>query len=97
MRAVVLADTHMKAASSRRLPDAVHAALRAADVVLHAGDVVTRDLLDQLATYAPVHAVLGNNDQALVGALPERLEIDLDGVRIAMVHDAGARTADPRV
>jgi putative phosphoesterase len=106
VRVVVLSDTHMAATSSRghatggrgfprRLPDALYAALRDADVVLHAGDVVTRDLLDELATYAPVHAVLGNNDHALVGALPETLELDLDGVRVAMVHDSGARKGRP--
>jgi hypothetical protein len=102
MRAVVLADTHMRPTPSRghagggrgfprRLPDALCRALRRADVVLHAGDVVTRELLDELASYAPVHAVLGNNDHTLVGLLPETLEVDLDGVPVAMVHDSGAR------
>src|SRR5262245_11362784 len=91
MRAVVIADTHIGGTRAHRLPDEVYAALRRADVVLHAGDVVTHELLDELATYAPVHAVLGNNDRTLVGSLPERLELDLDGVRVAMVHDGGAR------
>jgi uncharacterized protein len=66
------------------------------DVVLHAGDVVTGDLLDALRRRRPVHAVLGNNDAALVGALPDRLELELAGVRIAMVHDSGARTGRER-
>jgi putative phosphoesterase len=91
VRAVVIADTHIGGRRAHRLPDAVYAALRRADVVLHAGDVVTQQLLDELATYAPVHAVLGNNDRTLVGSLPERLELDLEGVRVAMVHDSGAR------
>jgi putative phosphoesterase len=91
VRVVVLADTHLKPERSRRLPDAVYTALRRADVILHAGDVVTGELLDELATYAPVHAVLGNNDRTLVGVLPETLELDLEGVRVAMVHDSGAR------
>jgi hypothetical protein len=43
-----------------------------------------------------VHAVLGNNDAALVGTLPDGLELELAGVRIAMVHDSGARTGRER-
>jgi putative phosphoesterase len=58
-----------------------------ADAVLHAGDVVAPELLHELAGFAPVHAVLGNNDVDL--RLPERLEVDLAGVRVAMVHDSG--------
>ena len=86
---VVLADTHMHRHSARRLPPAVYAALERADLVLHAGDVVTGDLLEELATFAPVHAVLGNNDTDLVGRLPEQRCFTVDGVRIAMVHDSG--------
>jgi len=37
----------------------MYAALRRADVILHAGDVVTADLLTELETFAPVIAVLG--------------------------------------
>ncbi len=101
MRVVVLADTHIKAAGAGRsapacrLPPEVYAALRSADVILHAGDVVSRELLDELGAYAPVHAVLGNNDELLVGELPEALELELEGVRIAMVHDSGARAGRP--
>ncbi len=90
MRAVVLADTHMGPRSSRRLPGAVYNELARADVILHAGDVVTAHLLDELAGFAPVHAVLGNNDHDLVGALPTELELALAGVPVAMVHDSGA-------
>ncbi len=67
------------------------------DVVLHAGDVVTRALLDELSGFAPVHAVLGNNDHDLVGVLPETLTLDLDGVRVAMIHDAGPARGARRV
>ena len=69
MRALVLADTHLKTDLSP-LPPAVWHAVEDADVVLHAGDVVTGDLLGALRRVRPVHAVLGNNDRALVGALP---------------------------
>ena len=54
---------------------------------------MTGDLLGALRRVRPVHAVLGNNDRALVGALPDRLALELGGVRVAMVHDSGARPA----
>ncbi|HEV7760608.1 MAG TPA: metallophosphoesterase family protein, partial [Acidimicrobiales bacterium] len=57
----------------------------------HAGDVLTQHLLDALGRRAPVHAVLGNNDRELVGRLPDRLDLELGGVRVGMVHDSGAR------
>jgi putative phosphoesterase len=40
--------------------------------------------------------VLGNNDRGLHGVLPESLLLELGGVRIAMVHDSGAKTGRPR-
>jgi uncharacterized protein len=90
VHALVLADTHLGPDLSR-LPPEVWDAVEAADVVLHAGDVVTADLLAALRARRPVHAVLGNNDRSLVGALPDRLELELAGVRVAMVHDSGPR------
>ncbi len=93
---VVLSDTHIHRGGSRRLSDAAYAHLQRADVVLHAGDVVTGEVLDELAGFAPVHAVLGNNDRDLLGLLPERLELDLDGVRVGMVHDSGEATGRAR-
>ena len=89
-RIVVLADTHVTRGSARRLPDAAYVHLDAADAIWHAGDVLVPELLDELAGFAPVAAVLGNNDHELVGTLPERIEETVDGVRIAMVHDSGA-------
>ncbi len=84
----MLADTHLRTGVAG-LPVEVRAALGRADVILHAGDVVDAQLLDDLARVAPTHAVLGNNDHGLRGRLPERLEVDLGGVAVAMVHDSG--------
>jgi len=88
---VVLADTHIRLGSTRRLPPAVYAALAEADLVLHAGDVVTGAVLEELAGFAPTMAVLGNNDTELVGQLPEQRVFTVDGLCIAMIHDSGAR------
>lgn len=92
VRVVVTADTHMRRDWRRVLPDPAVERLVTADVILHAGDVIERFVLDELAGYAPVHAVLGNNDHELVGELPETLEVELSGVRIAMIHDSGPAT-----
>lgn len=92
---VVLADTHIRRHSSRRLPPPAVTALEGADVILHAGDIVVGEVLDELRTYAPVHAVLGNNDGELAGLLPETLEVDLGGLRVGLVHDSGPRRGRP--
>jgi putative phosphoesterase len=90
MRVLVLADTHLRRSwPNRQLPRPVWEHARTADVILHAGDVTQQEHLDALAAHAPLHAVLGNNDPELVGVLPERLELELAGVRVAMVHDSG--------
>jgi putative phosphoesterase len=91
VRVVLLADTHLPDGSGRSLDARVLRAVEDADLVLHAGDVTGRELLDSLARLAPVRAVLGNNDRDLVGVLPEELQIDLGGVTLAVVHDAGPR------
>jgi len=87
---VVLADTHIRRGGSRRLPDAAYVHLERADVVLHAGDILVGEVLDELSGFAPVHAVLGNNDHELAGVLPEVVEVEIDGVKVGMVHDSGA-------
>jgi putative phosphoesterase len=65
-------------------------------VILHAGDVLHVELLRELSAIAPTHAVLGNNDHELVDVLPVERVLDLDGVRVAMVHDSGPRRGRER-
>jgi putative phosphoesterase len=86
---LVVSDTHLTAATVDRLPAEVWSLAAAADVVLHAGDVVDPAVLDALRGHAEVHAVLGNNDHGLERVLPEVWEGDLGGVRVGMVHDSG--------
>ncbi len=90
MRLAIISDTHMPR-GARRLPDACVEELRAADAILHAGDLARAEVLEQLQGYGPpVHAILGNVDDPGIG-LPERLELDFGGVRIGMVHDPGRK------
>jgi uncharacterized protein len=86
-----ISDTHLPR-GQRCIPDACIERLGAADLILHAGDISTAEVLDELeAIGPPVKAVHGNVDDAdLRTRLPEALEVRTpDGARIAMLHDAG--------
>src|SRR5262245_43311571 len=90
MRIGVISDTH----APRRwkaCPPEVARQLDGVDLILHAGDVCTADVLDELSVLAPVKAVLGNNDGADVAAwgAPETLSLDLDGLHAGMIHNSG--------
>ncbi len=92
MRVAVLSDTHAPR-FWKRCPPAVAAHLDGVDLILHAGDVCTVGVLDELSAFAPVRAVLGNNDGADVTAwgAPDILELDLAGLRFGMIHDSGPK------
>jgi putative phosphoesterase len=93
VKVVVLADTHAPR-RWRSCPPRVAAHLHGADLILHAGDVCTAAVLDELAGYAPVQAVCGNNDgpDVVAWGAPETLELELGGLRVAVVHDSGPAT-----
>ena len=89
MLLAVISDTHMPR-GARRLPPACVERLAAADLILHAGDVMTAEVLEELERLGPVVAVRGNMDRGRLGqALPEQRVVEAAGARIAMVHDAG--------
>ena len=92
MRLAIISDTHMPR-GARRLPERCVAELEAADAILHCGDLSEVEILEQLLRYGPpVHAVRGNMDDAAIGGrLPDKLEVELGGARIGMVHDPGPR------
>ncbi len=86
----VIADTHLPR-GSRRLPDACLERLRAVDLILHAGDLVSASFLEELRALGPtVHAVHGNMDEpSLRAELPARLVVDVAGTRVGMLHAPG--------
>jgi putative phosphoesterase len=92
MRAAIIADTHLPRGSRGELPLACIERLRAADVIIHAGDLTELAVLEQLQSYGEVVAVHGNvDDPELVAALPREAEITIAGWRLAVIHDAGPR------
>jgi uncharacterized protein len=68
-------------------PEAL-AALRGSDHIIHAGDVGSPEILEQLATIAPVTAVRGNVDKgAWARKLPETQVLEAGGISIYVLHD----------
>lgn len=89
----VISDTHMPR-GARRLPEACVERIASADLLLHAGDLMTVEVLRELESIGPpVAAVHGNMDTAeLRRLLPAERVVEAGGARIAMVHDAGPRS-----
>jgi putative phosphoesterase len=92
VRIAVVSDTHMPR-GARALPDACVQRLRAADLILHAGDVTGEAFLEELVALGPpVEAVYGNMDEAaLKVSLPKERVVEAEGSRIGIVHIPGPR------
>ena len=85
----VISDTH-----GLLRPEAV-TVLRDAELILHAGDIHNRQVLQDLEQIAPVIAVRGNHDKGAWAADLHLIEtIEIGGVTIAMVHDINDLTVD---
>jgi putative phosphoesterase len=97
VRLVLTADTHVPT-RARDLPDELWLAVDDADVVVHAGDWMAERLLDAMEARAPrLIGVYGNNDgPALRARLPEVARANLDGLRLAVIHETGQATGRER-
>ena len=87
---VLTSDTHVPK-RSRGLPHSLWTAIESADVVVHAGDWVDVALLDEVEQRSRrLLAVHGNNDHGpLRERLPEVARAEIEGIRIAVVHETG--------
>lgn len=80
MRLGIISDTH------DLLRPEVLSALTGVDAILHAGDISSQKVLDQLQSIAPVYAVRGNADKEWAEALLEFLDFQLAGLHICITH-----------
>ncbi|MFJ2319621.1 metallophosphoesterase family protein [Pseudomonas sp. NPDC087817] len=83
MKTAIISDTH-----GLLRPEAL-TFLQGVDLIIHAGDIGSPEILDQLAEIAPLHAVRGNNDINLpwAAALPDHLTFNLNGWQTLLTHD----------
>ncbi len=86
----LISDTHIPS-RAKSLPKAVLSVFENVDFIIHAGDLVELEVLDELEQLAPVLAVHGNMDGPSVsGALPKVNSLKLMEWKIGVTHDAGA-------
>jgi putative phosphoesterase len=92
MKIAVISDTHMPR-GALALPDECVERLRAADLILHVGDLVGAAFLEELrALGPPVEVVYGNMDEpALKASLPKERVVEAGAARIGIVHIPGPR------
>jgi uncharacterized protein len=89
LRLALIADTHLPR-GDRHIPDRCLDTLRAADLIVHAGDFSRPSVLTDLRELGPVAAVHGNVDSPeLRRELPEAISLELENVVLGVVHDAG--------
>ena len=98
MNIVCISDTHIER-GNKGLPAPLLEALSGADLILHAGDITSMDVIDELKAYAPVEAVAGNMDGWEVSKnLPEKKIIQAGKFKIGLIHGGGSvRDLEDRV
>ncbi len=96
MRIAALSDTHLRA----KMPQEILDIIKDADLVVHAGDFLTREVYEAIAASSKkLVAVFGNSDDAeLKALLPESAIFEAEGMRIGVIHKGrfGADTTNMR-
>lgn len=85
----VISDTHIPR-RAKALPDFVFESFQGVDIILHAGDLLSEDVITDLETIAPVYAVAGNNDTfEIYERYGERRIVEAGGKIIGLTHGYG--------
>ena len=87
----VISDTHIPLLA-KKLPEIIFDYFREASLVIHAGDLISMTVLNDLKQITPrVEAVVGNMDPAEVRTmLPVKKIVDAEGVKIGVIHGWGS-------
>lgn len=91
----VVSDTHVKHGGKRVLAPQLFHFFANVDLILHAGDINTSQVISDLETLAPVFAVFGNNcDWDVLQGTPQTRLMQIENMRIGLVHgDVAAQDA----
>ena len=88
MKLAILSDTH------GLLRPQLLEQLQTADAILHAGDINTQAIVEQLKAIAPLYIVRGNNDKDWAESIPHDCTVTLEGVTFYLVHNKKEVPAD---
>lgn len=77
----IISDTH------GLLREEVKEELKNVDLILHAGDINTQSIVEELRSYAPLYIVRGNNDKEWAVEIPQHLFVTVEGVRFFLIHN----------
>ncbi len=88
MKIGVLSDTHIPV-SARKLPQKVYDYFKKCDLIVHAGDSLSRSVIKDLESIAETKAVRGNMDDPDLEYLPEKIVFTAGGKKIGVVHGKG--------
>ena len=81
----LISDTHIPD-RARIIPQNVIDAFSDVDLILHAGDLTSLEVIEELENIAPVMAVKGNMDRANGINLPKAKTLEAEGVKIGLIH-----------
>ncbi len=86
LKAIIISDTH--AGTIEKLGPALISRIKAADVVIHAGDADTDDFMSELKKISrSLYAVRGNCDWG--SDLPPKIVFNIEGLRVGVSHGTG--------
>ncbi len=97
MKLVILSDTHIKPGKSLLsiLPKELISIIKSSDLILHAGDFETIECYNELRALGKLIAVHGDTDSIeLIKLLPEREVIEVEGVKIGIIHKGQLTSAN---
>ncbi len=96
MKIIAISDTHIKEGSIlAQIPAGLARLIKDADIVIHAGDFVTKEAYDELSGICRLEAVHGNMDEPeLKRLLPARKVLELDGLSLGIIHEAALSIQD---
>lgn len=81
----VISDTHIPERASK-IPEIIFRIFNDVDMILHAGDLVSNDVLDELGKIAPTKCSQGNMDRAYGFKLPKSIFFEIEGIKLGLNH-----------